>query len=255
VRQEIFIAGIVVIIVGVLIAGDSLTLTSDTESISNPATGCQNRLAITPPTVFGGSESMSWAGAPSGFSFSVAKESGSSCSLGDIVATGSGTSGSVSFSVSAGTTYVVNASGNTAALPVSLSYSGVTLILLAGIAVAVVGAVLAFVGYVMRDRPRRARAPPPAPKSILPPLARQESEVPTYVPPVRQPAAATEPTGPVFFKPDAPQPGAAEDSANAPKAGGQRAWTKCKACGTMNEPWLHNCRFCKRALETTEGGS
>jgi hypothetical protein len=66
-------------------------------------------------------------------------------------------------------------------------------------------------------------------------------------------ASAPEPAGPVFFKPSEPEQlyGANDPSPAAAKAPGQRPYIKCASCGTMNEPWLHNCRWCKRPLEST----
>ena len=250
-RQDIFIAGIAIIIVGVLVAGGSFTQNSESTVIPQQGVSC---LSYTPPIVGGGTATFAWSGAGSGFHFIVAQQSGGPCGAGTIVANVSGSSGSVSFSVTGGVTYIALGTGNTVAVPVTVTVSGITPLLLGGIVVAVVGAGLAFAGYVMKDKPRRARAPPPAPRSILPPLPRQEGEVPVGVTPspTRTKAAVPEPSGPVYFKPSGPeQLYGANDTTPAPKAPGNRPPIKCASCGTMNEPWLHNCRWCKRPLEST----
>jgi hypothetical protein len=254
VRQGIFILGIVVIIIGVLIAGGSFTLNSQSNTIPQQGVGC---LTIPPSTLVGGSVTLAWSGADQGFSFSVYEQSGSGCDPGSLAAAGSGPSGSLTFSVSSGVTYVVLGSGNSLAVPVTLTVSGLTPLLLGGIVVAVGGAVLGFFGYIMKAKPRRARAPPPAPRSILPPLPRTEEEMtgPVYTPPAPRKVVAPESSGPVFFKPSGPEElyGANAPAPAAPPAQGEHPWIKCAHCGTMNEPWLHNCRYCKRGLTSTGG--
>ena len=211
-------------------------------------------LTFPSPVALVGSVTFAWSNAGNGFLFSIDHSDGPGCSAGSSVASGSGNSGSVSFNYAAGATYVVVASGNSFAVPVTISFSGISVLLVGGIAVAIVGAGLAFVGYIMRDKPRRARAPPPRARSILPPLPRQEGDVPVGLTPAPGPAktGGPEPSGPVFFKPSGPEElYGAKDAAPEAKAPGDRPYIKCASCGTMNEPWLHNCRWCKRALEST----
>jgi len=63
-------------------------------------------------------------------------------------------------------------------------------------------------------------------------------------------------SAPVHANPGEPDQGyimqAAPTPADAPQAmPGQMI--KCASCGTLNEMWLHNCRWCKRPLTTTAG--
>lgn len=254
-RQSIFIAGIVVIVVGVLLVGASFTLNTQATTVPDPRTG--EFLTFSATVLFSGTVTLAWSGADQSFRFTINQCADAACSPGAAVASGGGASGSVSFTVTGGVTYVVEALGNTLAVPVTLTFSGLTPLLLIGIVVAIAGAGVAFLGYVKKPKPRPAPRPVAArPTERFPPLARQEESGTTHVAPTPSAAAPSpEPSGPVFFQPTGPEElyGANAPAAAPAPAAGERPWTKCGKCGTMNEPWLHNCRFCKRPLESTGG--
>jgi YVTN family beta-propeller protein len=69
---------------------------------------------------------------------------------------------------------------------------------------------------------------------------------------VRGPVSEPPPEGtPRYFEP-AEEEGMAPPAAPTPApTGGRRPPLKCPKCGAMNEPWLTNCRNCKRPLQST----
>ncbi|MGI0132581.1 MAG: YncE family protein [Thermoplasmata archaeon] len=81
--------------------------------------------------------------------------------------------------------------------------------------------------------PAAPRSPPPAAPRAAPPTPPPPRPAPARVPPSSTPKVSSA----------AP--------ARGPVAGSARAPIKCSSCGTMNEPWLTNCRWCKRSLGST----
>ncbi len=68
------------------------------------------------------------------------------------------------------------------------------------------------------------------------------------------PVEADVPTGPRYFESPASSTPARPTPPPAPvtpPAGGARANLVCPHCGTVNEPWLDNCRKCRRPLHST----
>ena len=139
------------------------------------------------------------------------------------------------------------------------------------LAVVVVIAVAAIAVVAMRRR--SGSPPPPRPPAPLTPAAPEsaeeapaesaaEAEGVTIVeapppepilPPSPPPAPVPEPEIPsaprYYSDPNAPAAPAARSAPRPPGEG--RPALVCSHCGTANEPWLNNCRKCKRALLST----
>ncbi|MCI4359853.1 MAG: hypothetical protein L3J95_05495 [Thermoplasmata archaeon] len=262
-RTGLFVVGVVVLILGVIVVGASFALSSNSTTIPTPATGQVNHLKITPSFIGSGTIGISWSGATSQFRFSVFPCSNSACSSWDPspAANGAGASGSVSFSVSGSTIYVLVPTQNANAVPVTVQQSGgLTPLLLIGIIILVVGALVAVVGFRARAKPKTIYEDEVAPKrdsfvtTSTPftgvqqgPAASATSAAPQYRP------DAPEHTGPVFFQPTEGEEsyGSNQPAPPTPPTGGVRPPIKCPSCGAMNEPWITNCRNCRRPLSST----
>ena len=220
-RRVIVIIGVILIVLGVLLIGANLLTSS--QSVGVPA-GAERELV--PSIVTSGTLTISWSGA-SPLTAVTVYDCGSACTPNqNPVGSGSGASGSISFSISPGHVYGIVQSGNVGGLTITANESAITYGMLIGIALAIIGLLLAIVGW-------RARAKLPAPAPEAPPAAAPEAS---------EPAAASE---------DVTAPPA--DAAPAAGPGG-RPPIQCGHCKTWNEPWLTNCRWCKRPLGTTGGG-
>ncbi len=260
-RKGIFAAGIAVLVIGGIIAGISFAAYNQSEAIPSTATG--SLLVLTPPLLGSGTVTVTWSDASSQFRFSIYQCADSSCSSfskTSPLANGAGSSGSTSFTGSGGTSYVLVPSGNSNAVPATVDVSGgLTYLLLVGIIIAAVGAVISFVGFRAKAKPKVVYEEDAGPKREMfslkakpftgvqeGPAATTSGERPEYRP------ETDNPSGPVFFT-----PGEGEESygSNAPPpsapAAGARPPIKCSTCGTMNEPWITNCRNCRRPLSST----
>ncbi len=219
------ILGIVVLVIGVLILALSYTV-FDQYSETIPNTSASGSiLVLTPQILGGGTVKLSWSGASSNTSVTVFGCTDSTCSsLSSTtpVAKGTGGSGSLSFSVSGYSAYAVAETGNPGSLSATAAVEGLSVL-------GVIGIVLAIVGAILVAIPVRARAPVMEDDSTAAPPEDEEGAEETVV------AAA-------------PAPAAAASAAPGP---GARPPIKCANCGTMNEPWITNCRWCKRPLTST----
>ena len=169
-----------------------------------------------------------------------------------------------------------NTTLNVTAKTTSATLLGLPYLDWAVIAIVVVAAIV-LIALVLR---RRGGAPSTAPASASPPTGGGAAEVvyggdeaappaaggfeaaapaaaapeppaaPVSPPPRPAPSPPPRPAATVAVPPSAPRVTSAPP-ARPPAAGSARAPLKCANCGTMNEPWLTNCRWCKRPLAST----
>jgi hypothetical protein len=226
-RKGLVIVGVILLIIGVLAAGLTFQQTSNVTVPPGPSSETATLGSVT-----AGSMMVSWSGGSSATVIDVF--SGAGCQTGSPLASGSGASGSLTLSVSSGATYSLctTAGGSVSA---TIQIDGFVPLTFIGIVLAAVGAFLIVIGVLARPHVRAAPA-----------------EVGSAAP-----AAPSQPSGGSSSDMHAPrdttdQGHIMEAAPAAPEvAQGNRAMIKCASCGTLNEPWLHNCRWCQRALTTT----
>jgi uncharacterized membrane protein len=248
-RRGIFIAGIAVLVVGVLLLALGYFLVSAQQSVTIPI---GSALQLTPTGIGSGSLSVSWSGAPAATKLYLTSAQPACPNPSGVLGNGSGASGSFSASLSSGSSYWLFICGTAQSVPVTYSVSGISYLMLIGIVLAILGAVIAALGV---------RARPKVVPMMEEPMAEAEpGELPPYVvpPPITPEMAPSAPTPTVIgVRAQPPEPTrfmpASEPTANtmAPRAGGARANVTCSFCGTVNEPWITNCRKCKRPLSST----
>ncbi|HEV2317457.1 MAG TPA: hypothetical protein VGV89_07785 [Thermoplasmata archaeon] len=259
-RRAVFVVGVLLVIVGVILLGLGYYAISATQS-----TSVQAGSALEPPTasfVGGVTVSISWSGGSSSTQVFLTSSNGVCPGNPGSTAHGSGASGSFTASLASGTTYYLYAcsSSNPATsvpetISVTYSDSGLSYLMLIGIIVAVLGAVVAILGLRMKPAVKAAESP----EDVTPPEeAPYEMPAPiTSSGPTPQPTAGRPP--PVGVRSEPPEPQrfmpASEPETNAapsaPPQGGARPPRICSFCGTSNEPWVTNCRKCKRPLAST----
>jgi hypothetical protein len=272
-RKGLLIAGIAVLAIGAIIL-PGVWLSTISESIPPPPSAA----LLTPNVVGSGTVVLSWSGAASSTQVTVLPCSDSACSsTGSSIATASGASGHVSFSAKAGTTYEVTQSGNPGGLATTVQVQGLTPLFLIGIVLVVLGGILAALGFVLKPKVARAPRPRKAAPVTEPPMGPNEriwgaDSAPTPEQPQMVSAPVNEytaPPSPYNLPASAMGPAQTQEElavaesrayattgdppADAQAAGG-RAYLKCSNCGMMNEPWLTNCRRCKRSLSSTSDG-
>ncbi|MCI4326137.1 MAG: hypothetical protein L3K16_00645 [Thermoplasmata archaeon] len=230
-RKGLVVVGVVLLIIGVLAAGLTFQLS---QSANVPA--APSAETATMPTLEDGSVTVSWSGGTAATVLGVF--SGTGCTNGPAapLASGSGASGSVTVSVTSGTTYQIC---TTAGGPVSatIQTDGFGIFVIVGIVLAAMGAFLLVIGVMARPRTRAA----PAEVDAATPAATDSTQPSDGS--MSDLHAPRDPTDQGHIMQAAP---IAEQAAQ-----GNRAMIKCASCGTLNEPWLHNCRRCQRALTTT----
>jgi hypothetical protein len=258
-RKGIFAVGIVVLLLGVILLAVSIIGIPQAASIPPQSVG---GLTINPQFIGSGSVNLAWSGANAQFRVSVYSCGSSQCtsipSANDLVADGAGGSGSLSFTATGGQYYLAVSNPQTSiTVPVTLTASGgLTILSLVGIALLVVGAVVAFLGVRMKAK-LKARAAEEAPQKEMfslssTPFTEQETgpaaaAAASTSSGMREREEPTGPIGPVYFTGGEPAPAA---GASAP-SGSKRAPLKCPSCGAMNDPWLTVCRSCRRPLART----
>jgi hypothetical protein len=258
------LAGVVAVLLGVVLI--ALTFTSSPVII--PSSGF---VPVAPHPLSSGTMTVSWSGAPSGYAVGVYHCNGpctftsmNQCSglpctaAGGPIATGHGTSGSVSFAVDSTSTYDVIAQGSSLPISASASLSGLTLLMLLGVIVAILGVVL-----LVLARGGGAKSPTgmgaaegteeESPAEEMDDGVRWEAPV---APPPVMPTTAPGPASPPARKADLPPPPPPRDEPeeeDAPPAAPFKARPPivCTKCGATNEPWLTQCRNCKRPLTST----
>jgi hypothetical protein len=233
-RTGLVVVGIVLLIIGVLAAG--LTF-QQTQPETVPV--APNALTVSLNTLVAGTMTISWSGGSDGETFSVFECTSTACSNpGSPVVSGHGASGSVSLSVVSGGTYALQVTGGPA-VSASVVLTGFTILTFVGVILAAIGAFLLVIGIIAKRRTRAAPA---------------EVEAPT--PAARGPPSfAGETPGQEWHAGPSGQETIMKARVEAPQAAqGTQQYIKCASCGTLNEPWLHNCRWCQRPLETTASG-
>jgi hypothetical protein len=248
-RRGLFIGGIVLLIIGILAIGVGYAV--ETTPVNQQITGA-SALTLQPQTVGNAQVSISWSGGSTGTDlYLVSSTPDCFTTPTSSVAHGSGASGSLSASLSPGTTYYLFINGCPTGTTLSISYtpSGLTYLMLIGVVIIALGAILAVLGARLQPRPKYV-APPeepaPAPAYVIPtPIQPTPTTAPGPVVGVR-PAA---PAPPPRFMPASESTEPAAVTSTTPS--GPRANRTCASCGTINEPWLTNCRKCTRPLGTT----
>ena len=255
--------GVVVLILGVLLIALPFTgvLTGSTVAPS-ASQGLAN--AFTPSIYGSGTVKFSWSGAGPNTTVTLFSCPGDpSCGLTKAftslskVASGNGESGSFSASVTGGTTYLVTQNGTTGNLSVVYAVSGFSLDSILGIVIVVVGIVLVALPGPRRTAAEEAAAraaesqdDEPGPDEVtLEAPASKGAPVMGPAPTAVSSAAMVEAEPEPETEPDADTGAVA--STSVPAGGSGKKAIKCSNCGTMNEPWITNCRWCKRTLTTT----
>lgn len=228
-RRGLVIAGIVLLLIGVVLAVLPLLQTS---AIDIPAYPSDN--TITPNMIGPGSITITWSGAPSSTHVVVFPCSGGTCSgSATPIANVSGGSGTITFTASSGSSYAVTEFNGGASVSGTVKVGGLVALQLIGIVLLVIGLVLVVLGL-------RGRARAPAPESVEPAPAPVETGV------MGNPTESASAPEAVYMAP--PSTAASASPGGSP---GARANRQCASCGTMNEPWITNCRKCKRPLAST----
>ena len=251
-RRGMFIAGLVVLVLGILLVVVGLVVQSGSQTQYVPG---GSALSLTPNSVGSASLSLSWSGGSSSTEIYVATGT-LACPPGGVVAQGQGASGSISATLSSGTTYYVLActsSGAGASVDVSYTTSSFSILMLIGVIIAVLGAVVAVLGVRLKPRVR----------PVVSVSREPVSEVPAYTmpTPIGPDSQYSQPVPPVGVRPETPPPPArfmpasepVPNSQTSPPPGGVRENVVCASCGTVNEPWITNCRKCRRPLSHTGG--
>jgi hypothetical protein len=283
-RRGLFIVGIVLLVVGAILFGWAFFTFASDSSQTVPNIQSQSIETLTPPPGFGTyTFSASWSGAPASTSVYVVPCSTSDCStvaIGGAIASGSGSSGSLSATMSPGTTYAIFAAQSSGpATPVTVTYhfSGFTDLMLIGVIVLVLGVVIAVIGARLSPRvvpvpvattteeetTSAPAAPYAIPAKITPSSATNSAPSTPAARPATPPARAPTPPvpAPASLADEEPEVGttprfmpassASDGTASPTSRTGSRPDRTCTFCGTVNEPWITNCRKCKRPLAST----
>lgn len=221
-RKGLVVVGIIVLIIGVLLAVVGLP---PAQSETLPAGGA---LEITPSTVGSDSVTVAWSGASDGTTVSIAACESGCQSTGGVIASSTGASGSVSATLTSGTSYAIFETGSSGGVSATVTQSGISILTIIGIVVLIVGLLLLVLGA--RSKPKMAAPAAPEPEMT--------AGVGTGM--MGQPNPDVQTTA--YEAPTAQ---------SGPVAGTARANLVCTHCGTVNEPWITNCRQCKRPLANT----
>ena len=230
-RKGLVIVGVILLIVGVIAAGFTYQQTTDLQIPQSP-----NASVATLGSVTAGTITVNWNSGSSNTVVKACQCADPSCgSLGSVVGSGTGGSGSFSFSASSGATYAF--ASNSAGVSGSVVIDGFVPLTFIGIALAGVGAFLLVVGAMARPRHRPAPTPMMEPTPAAGPMGSSRAPL------MGTPTSGSEEE--MVMPPMAAEPSPAAGSSNPAQM------IKCASCGTLNEIWLHNCRWCKRPLTTT----
>jgi hypothetical protein len=257
-RTGIFAIGLVVLVLGVILLAVSIVGLPQANSIPPQSVG---GLSISPPFLGSGTVNLAWSGANSQFRVSVYSCGSSQCtsipSANNLVANGAGASGTLSFTASGGQYYLAVSNPQTSiTVPVTITATGgLTLLSVIGIALLVVGAVVAVLGFRMKAKVKAPAAEEAPQKEMFSlsstPFTDQETgpaaaAASNTSSSMRERSEPTGPIGPVYFT-----GGESGPQATAASSGSKRAPIKCPSCGAMNDPWLTTCRTCRRPLART----
>ncbi|MCI4334831.1 MAG: hypothetical protein L3K04_04315 [Thermoplasmata archaeon] len=169
-RRGLVIGGGVLLALGILLVLLAVLVQGMATSQAIPAGAAYQ---LSPPSTTIGSVhfSASWSGAAAGTVVYLVTGTPTCSSPTGVVANGSGTSGTISATLSSGTTYNLYAcsDGTFTDVTVSWTATGISLLMIIGIVLAVIGVLLLVVG--IRARPKAARLPPTAAEVAPDPLA------------------------------------------------------------------------------------
>jgi hypothetical protein len=259
------VAGVIALLFGVLL----IALTFLSSSLTIPASG--SFVPVTPHTLAGGNLNVAWSGAPSSTTIAVyhcgavcAFTSQTGCggmpctAAGGPAVTGQGSSGSLSLSVTSGSSYAILAQGTSQPVSATTTLTGLSIIMLLGVILAVLGIVL-----LVLARGGGTKGPAPigaADDAEEESLAEEEDDGIRWEAPVAPaPVVAAPPPMPAprraYVAPPPPPREEPEEEEAAPAAPFKaRPTIICAKCGTPNEPWITQCRKCKRPLTSTGVG-
>ncbi|MCI4344782.1 MAG: hypothetical protein L3J87_04075 [Thermoplasmata archaeon] len=263
-RVAPLLAGVVAVLLGVVL----IALTFVSSPVVIPASGFA---PVTAHPLSSGTMTVSWSGAPSGYAVgvyhcssqctftSMSQCSGLPCtSAGGPIATGHGTSGSVTFAVDSSSTYDLVAQGSSLPIAASASLSGLTLLMLLGVILAILGVVLFVLARGGGTKSPSAMGSAEGAEEESPAEEEDDGvrwEAPVAPPPVvvaAPPKPAQPPARTAYVAPPPPPRDEPEEEEAAPAAPFKaRPPIICAKCGATNEPWLTQCRNCKRPLTST----
>jgi uncharacterized membrane protein len=225
-RRALVVIGIVLLLLGVVAAVVPMVVPSSFTIPQYPSA-----LTQSPNLVGSGTLNVRWSGANAQTVVTIYQCGSSGCdTLVSQLGNGTGASGSISVPVSGGGLYAITEDGSSVPVAATASIVGITTLVLIGIVLALIGVVLAVVGWRTTARPRAAPTP-----------YRVDRVKPA-------PGAGTSSSAP---SPD-PSDSHIMEAAESPAAlSGTRPTLICNHCGAPNEPWLTNCRKCKRPLAST----
>ncbi|MCI4346384.1 MAG: hypothetical protein L3K07_06485 [Thermoplasmata archaeon] len=205
--------------------------------------------------------SIAWTGGSANTQVTLSTCSSSGCNLpGPPTAVGRGSSGSFTATVSPGT-YLLWENFTTSGVSGSYTVSGITVLLVLGFALLAPGAIFIVVGIVKKSKPKVVYEDEESEQKFkIGPMDRgagsageaavTAAPAPTPAPVRRAPEVEYRPeraAPPRFMKATEPY----EMDSAPPVPGSERAQLVCTTCGTVNEPWITNCRSCKRPLSKT----
>lgn len=253
-RRGLFGAGVAVAVIGAILLVAALAgVEGANVSQSTTIPQWANYETITINTIGSGSLSVTWSGGSSNTQVYLAQCTNGPCSTYSALATGHGSSGSISSSISSGS-YRLWENFTTNGVSGTYTVSGITLLEVIGLLVLAIGAVLIAVGVVLKAKPKLVYQEPEQEDAF-----KVGPSIPTAEVTPTKPAGPARPAAPtVEYRPERPEPPRFmkesepyTPSAPSPNAPGDRPMRICANCGTANEPWITNCRNCKRPLSQT----
>ncbi|MCI4340480.1 MAG: hypothetical protein L3J73_04360 [Thermoplasmata archaeon] len=221
-RKGLFVTGIILLLIGLVSIAYPMFIGSSVSIVAFP-----DAVAPAPPLLGSGTFTVHWTGATDGTHVVLYECATSDCSVrGATLADVSGASGSLSVTLVSGHSYALYENGTAVSIPATVTIMGITTLILIGIVLLVIGLVVVVLSF--RGRGARGASAPPSDGSAA--------------------------EGPVA--PERPTDTAAQSAGGRIEAGpqpvaGSRANRVCASCGTSNEPWITNCRKCKRPLAST----
>lgn len=254
-RWGLFGAGVAVAIIGAIFVLAALGGLDENANVAQSTTipAWTNFQTVTANTVGPASISVSWHGGSSGTQVYLAQCTNGACTTYNPPVVGHGSSGSISSSGPSGS-YRLWENFTTNGVAGSYTVSGITLYEVIGFLVIPAGVILVAVGAVLKAKPKLVYQEPEQEDAF-----KIGPSIPTAeVTPTQAPGPARAAAPPVEYRPERPEPPRFmkesepyTPSAPSPNAPGDRPMRVCPNCGTSNEPWITNCRNCKRPLSQT----
>jgi uncharacterized membrane protein len=159
-RRGLVIGGIVLAIVGVLLIVASYAVNGSSTSNNIPSGSV---LTVTPSGIGSISMSGSWSGGTANTTVYITTGTPVCPGPTGVVTSGKGASGSLSASLTPGTTYNIFACSGSSGQAITYSYtsSGITYLVVIGIVLVVIGVILAVLG--LRGKPKAPKSMPAEP--------------------------------------------------------------------------------------------